>query len=54
LGAALFILALGKFIYDLFIGNLSETAIMGFLGAFIIWAIGLLSDQISRVGMGGK
>lgn len=54
LGAALFTLGMGKFIYDLFIGNLSETAIMGFLGAFIIWAIGLLSDQISRVGMGGK
>ena len=54
LGMAFFILGLGKFIYDLFIGNLSETAIMGFLGAFIVWAIGLLSDQISRMGMGGR
>jgi len=51
-GAAFFLLGLGKFIYDLFIGNLSETAIMGFLGAFVFWAIGLLSDQIARVGLG--
>lgn len=54
LGAALFLVGFGKFIYDLFIGNLSESAIMGFLGAFIIWAIGLLSDQIARIGLGHK
>jgi len=52
LGAAFFLLGLFKFIYDLFIGTLSETAILGFLGAFIFWAIGLLSDQISRIGLG--
>jgi glycosyltransferase involved in cell wall biosynthesis len=51
-GAAFFLLGLGKFIYDVFIGNLSETAIMGFLGAFVFWAIGLLSDQIARIGLG--
>ncbi|RMF57897.1 MAG: glycosyltransferase family 2 protein [Calditrichaeota bacterium] len=54
MGMFFFVLGMGKFIYDLFIGNLSETAVMGFLAAFIIWAIGLLSDQISRVGLGGK
>ena len=49
LGAFFFLAGLGKFIYDLFLENLSESAIFGFLGAFIIWAIGLLSDQIARV-----
>jgi glycosyltransferase involved in cell wall biosynthesis len=49
LGAFFFIAGLGKFIYDIFLENLSESAIFGFLGAFIIWAIGLLSDQIARV-----
>ena len=54
LGGILFIIGLGKFIYDLFLMNLSESAIMGFLGAFVIWAIGLLADQIARVGLGSR
>jgi glycosyltransferase involved in cell wall biosynthesis len=52
LGGILFFVGLGKFIYDLFIGNLSESAVLGFLGSIIVWAIGLLSDQIARVGLG--
>ena len=52
LGAALFTVGIGKFVYDLFLDNLSETAVLGVLGAFIIWGMGLLSDQISRVGFG--
>lgn len=51
LGAVLFIAALAKFVYDIFLKNLSESAVLGFLGAIIIWAIGLLSDQIAKVGM---
>jgi hypothetical protein len=47
-------MGLFKFIYDLFLQNLSESAIFGFLGAFIIWAIGLLSDQIAKVGLGSR
>lgn len=54
LGSILFLGGTGKFIYDLFIGNLSESAVMGFLGAFIIWAIGLSSDQIARIGSGDR
>ncbi len=54
LGMALFLTGTGKFIYDLFLENLSETAIFGLLGAFVIWAIGLLSDQIARVGLGTR
>jgi hypothetical protein len=26
--------------------------VLGFLGAILIWAIGLLSDQIARTGAG--
>lgn len=54
LGAFLFLTGLGKFIYDLFIGNLSESAILGFLGSLIVWAIGLLSDQIAKVGIANR
>ena len=54
LGGVLFLGGTGKFVYDLYIGNLSESAIMGFLGAFIIWAIGLHSDQIARVSLGDR
>jgi len=52
LGAILFLAGFIKLIYDIFLDNLSESAVMGLLGAFIIWAIGLLSDQISRIGIG--
>ena len=52
-GALFFFLGLLKFfLIDISIGNLSETTMIGFLAAFIIWAIGLLSDQIARVGLG--
>ena len=50
LGAVLFLVGAGKLAYDIVIGNLSETAIMGFLGAAVVWAVGLLSDQIARLG----
>ncbi len=51
LGAMLFMAGLGKFIYDVFLWNVSESAVMGFLGAVIVWALGLLADQISRVSL---
>jgi glycosyltransferase involved in cell wall biosynthesis len=51
LGGVFFALGLGKFVYDVFLGNLSESALLGFMGAAILWAVGLLSDQISRLGL---
>ncbi len=54
LGALFFLGGLGKFIYDLFIGNLSESAVLGFVTSFLIWAVGLLSDQISKFGLGAS
>ncbi len=50
-GAVLFAAGLGKFVYDLSYGNLSEGAIFALLSGGLVWAVGLLSDQISRVGM---
>ena len=49
LGLGLMGLGLAKFIYDLFIGNLSETTIFAFLAAIMIWSLGLIADMISRL-----
>jgi glycosyltransferase involved in cell wall biosynthesis len=51
LGGLFFLGGMTKFIYDLYIGNLSETAVLGFIGAAILWAVGLLSDQIAKVAL---
>ena len=48
LGGILFLIGLVKLVQDLFLSNISETAVLGFLGAAIVWAVGLLSDQIAR------
>jgi len=53
LGAVFFGGGLAKFGYDLVIGNLSESALLGFLGGALLWAVGLLSDQISRLALRG-
>jgi glycosyltransferase involved in cell wall biosynthesis len=50
-GAVFFAGGLAKFIYDLYIGNLSESAITGVFGAVALWSVGLLSDQIAKVAM---
>jgi len=49
LGAFLALGGLVKFIYDVTRNNLSETAVLGFLGALIVWAVGLLADQNARI-----
>jgi glycosyltransferase involved in cell wall biosynthesis len=51
LGAALFALGFLKAVYDVVIGNLSETAVMCLLGAIIVWCVGLLADQNTRLGL---
>jgi len=51
-GTLFFLLGFAKLVFvDFPLRNVSETAVLGFLAAFIIWAIGLLSDQIARVGL---
>jgi len=51
IGGVFFLGGLVKFVYDVYIGNFSETALLGFLGAAILWAVGLLSDQLSRISL---
>ncbi|MGQ0734671.1 MAG: hypothetical protein ACT4QD_13580 [Acidobacteriota bacterium] len=49
LGTFLFAVGLVKLTYDVFLWNLSETAVMAFLAAVIVWSVGLLADMISRL-----
>ncbi len=49
LGLALMALGAVKFIYDIWMDNLSETTIFAFLSALIIWSLGLIADMISRL-----
>lgn len=49
IGALMALVGLVKFIYDLTLQNISESALLGLLGALIVWAVGLLADQNARV-----
>jgi glycosyltransferase involved in cell wall biosynthesis len=49
LGALLFLLGAVKFVYDMFLWNLSESAVMALLAAIIVWSVGLLADMIARL-----
>lgn len=51
MGAVLALGGLAKFVYDVFIGNLSESAVLALLGALIVWSVGLLADQNARIAM---
>jgi len=51
LGVILGLVGLAKLTYDIVIGNLSESAVLSLLGALIVWAVGLLADQNSRIGL---
>ncbi|MCX8508930.1 MAG: glycosyltransferase family 2 protein [Rhodobacteraceae bacterium] len=49
LGLALMGIGVAKFLYALFLDNLSETTLFAFLSALIIWSLGLIADMISRL-----
>jgi glycosyltransferase involved in cell wall biosynthesis len=49
LGGVLFLVGSAKFVYDIFLWNLSESAVMALLAAIIIWSVGLLADMIARL-----
>lgn len=51
LGGLLAIAGVAKFVYDITRDNLSESAVLAFLGALIVWAVGLLADQSARIAM---
>ena len=49
LGAALALVGALKLVYDIWKDNLSETTLLGALGALIVWSVGLLADQNARI-----
>ncbi|MDX1394431.1 MAG: glycosyltransferase family 2 protein [Gemmatimonadota bacterium] len=51
LGGLLALGGLAKFGYDLTRNNLSESAVLAFLAALVVWAVGLLADQNARIAM---
>ncbi len=51
LGALVGAVGLGKLVYDIRLQNLSESAVMCLIAALLIWCVGLLADQNSRLGM---
>jgi glycosyltransferase involved in cell wall biosynthesis len=51
LGAVLALAGLLKFAYDVVKDNLSESAVFALLAALIVWAVGLLADQNSRIAL---
>lgn len=53
-GAVVALAGLAKLIYDIVIGNLSESAVLALLAALMIWAVGLLADQNARIAMQGR
>jgi glycosyltransferase involved in cell wall biosynthesis len=48
-GAVLFLLGVAKLAQDIYRANLSETAVMAFLSAIVVWSVGLLADMIARL-----
>lgn len=51
LGALVFLVGIAKLVEDVYLWNLSETAVMAILSAITIWAVGLLADMIARLQM---
>jgi len=49
LGAVLALAGVAKLVYDIVLDNLSESTVLGLLGAMIVWAVGLLADQNARI-----
>ncbi|MCZ6755633.1 MAG: glycosyltransferase family 2 protein [Gemmatimonadetes bacterium] len=50
LGTVVALAGIAKLIYDIIIGNLSESAVLALLAALLIWSVGLLADQNARLG----
>ena len=53
-GGLLALAGIAKFAYDVVIGDLSESAVLAFLGAMIVWSVGMLADQNARIAMSGR
>ncbi|MEO8634299.1 MAG: glycosyltransferase family 2 protein [Gemmatimonadales bacterium] len=51
LGAFLATIGLTKLVYDIWKDNLSETTLLGLLGAMLVWSVGMLADQNARTAV---
>lgn len=51
LGGILFFAGVAKLLADLYWQSSSEVAALSILAAIVIWAVGLLADQIARLGV---
>jgi glycosyltransferase involved in cell wall biosynthesis len=51
LGAFLATVGLSKLAYDIWKDNLSETTLLGLLGAMLVWSVGMLADQNARTAV---
>jgi glycosyltransferase involved in cell wall biosynthesis len=49
IGFLLFLVGAVKLVQDIYLWNLSETAVMAFLAAIVVWCVGLLADMIARL-----
>lgn len=49
LGLFFFVIGILKFVYDIFMRDLSELAVFSLLTAFMIWSLGLVADMITRL-----
>lgn len=49
MGGLVALAGVAKLIYDIVIGDLSESAVLALLAALLIWAVGLLADQNARI-----
>lgn len=47
--ALLFLIGMLKAVYDVYIDNLSETAVLGILGGIMVWSLGMIADMIARM-----
>jgi polyisoprenyl-phosphate glycosyltransferase len=48
-GALLFSVGAFKLVLDVYAWRLSETSVLGFLSAIVVWSVGLLADMIARL-----
>jgi glycosyltransferase involved in cell wall biosynthesis len=48
-GALLFSVGAVKLVLDVYAWRLSETTVLGFLSAIVVWSVGLLADMIARL-----
>lgn len=54
LGAVFFVVGIGKLAYDVWRWKFSPNGGLLIVAAMIVWAVGLLSDQISRIALSAR